>query len=170
MRTIVRAACAASLVALAAGQSMAGSPAPKPVSTTTAMRVSVVGADNVVISDSEGRRYPCRDSTCRPIPKCHAVSGFGTRPRNGTNQSVPKLIAFEILGPGEGAYRIHAADADPHVTLTVDVSNSTMRCGNGDAIDGASGASHEWVVKWRHAEKDTSCVLTLTREKLRGKK
>ena len=170
MRTMMRAACAAMLVALAGGQGLAGSPAPKAVSTKTVMRGSVVGADNVVISDSKGRRFPCRDSTCQPIPRCHAVSGFGTRSRNDTAQSVPKVTVFEILGPDQGVYRIHAADADPHLILTVDVSDSTMRCGNGDAIDGASGASHEWVVRWRHTEKDTSCVLTLTREKSRGKK
>ena len=170
MKTCARAACAAMLAALAACPSIAGSPVPKAVPTTTAMRVSVVGAENVVISDSEGRRYPCRDSTCRPIPRCHAVSGFGTRSRSDTVQSIPKVIAFEILDPNEGAYRIHAADADPHVTLTVDVSDSTRRCGNGDAIDGASGASHEWVVKWRHTKAKPSCSLTLERGRLPGGK
>lgn len=164
MRTLVRAACAAMLGALAGGQSLAGSPAPKPVSTTTVMRVSVVGADNVVISDSEGRRYPCRDSACRPMPGCHAVSGFGTRSRNDTTQSVPKVIAFEILGPSEGAYRIHAADADPHVILTIDVSDSTMRCGNGDAVDGAGGASHDWVVRWHREGGSLRCAMRLARK------
>jgi hypothetical protein len=170
MRTFVRAGCAAMLAALAACQSMAGGAAPKPVPTATEMRVSVVGADNVVISDSDGRRYPCRDSSCRSIPRAHAVSGFGTRPRGDSAQSVPKLIVFAILGPAEGAYRIHVSDAEPHVWLTVDVSDSTMRCGKGDAVDWASGASHDWVVKWRRTEGDTSCVLTLARERLPGKK
>ena len=165
MRTLVRTACAAILAALAGGQSLAGSPAPKAVSTTTVMRVSVVGADNVVISDSEGRRYPCRDSTCRPIPRCHAVSGSGTRSRSDTAQSVPNFAAFEILGPSEGAYRIHAADADPHVILTIDVSDSTMRCGTGDAIDGASGASHEWVVRWHREGESLRCTMTLARKR-----
>lgn len=170
MKTRVRAICAAMLATLAGGQSLAGSPAPKGVPTTTAMRISVVGADNVVISDSEGRRYPCRDSTCKPIPRCHAVSGFGTRSRSDTVRADQKVIAFEILGPGQGALRIRADDADPHVTLTVDVSDSTMRCGNGDASDGVGGASHEWMVRWRHTEKGTSCAVMLTRKELRGQK
>ena len=169
MRTFVRAGCAGMLAALAACQSMAGSSAPRPVPTATEMRVSVVGADNVVLSDSDGRRYPCRDSSCRSIPRAHAVSGFGTRPRGDSAQSVPKLIVFAILGPAEGAYRIHVSDAEPHVRLTVEVSDSTMRCGNGDTTDGALGASHEWVVKWRRTGKKSSCALSACKSESTGR-
>jgi len=170
MRRFVRAGSAVVVAVFAACPGMAGSPAPKPVPTTIAMQVQVVGSEKVVIRDSEGREYPCRDSTCRPIPGCHAVAGFGTRPRSAPGDSVPKLIVFQVLGPSEGAYRIRAVDAEPHVSLTIDVSDSTMRCGNGDAVDGARGVSHGWVMKWRRTEKGRSCALTLAREKVAGGK
>ncbi len=166
MRAIVRALCAAIVAVLAARQSMACGSAPRPVPTTTAMQVHVVGAEDVVITDPIGRQYPCRDSTCSSIPRCQAVTGFGTLPRGISGESVPKQIVFEIYGPSEGAYRIHAANGGESITISVDVSDSTMHCGKMDAIDGTRGVAHKWVVKWRRTHGGPPrCVLVLAREK-----
>lgn len=171
MKASFHAGYAAAFAVLAASPCAAGSPAPRPVPASTVMQVHVVGTEDAAITDPEGRQYPCRDSTCRPIPRCQAVTGFGTLPRGTAGGEAPKQIVFEIYAPIEGVYCIHAAGGGGQSTiLSVDVSDSTMHCGKTDAVDESPNTSRDWIMKWRRIHQKPGCSLTLARGKARGRR
>ena len=116
----------------------------------------VVNATGVVLIDSLGRRVPCMDSTCRPIPQ--AIS-YDPLMQYRLVQDQPRRM---IEAPASCAhYTIEARGVGGAAWVLFTVGCDGAWCANSDLMDLKQGSLYRWAVVIDSINQPLDCCRVL---------